>query len=128
MKQRYYRYELWEDYHNGMWHPKDDGKERERIDKAIQMFRSPELCMEQMQYVVTNWIHSAVHRLSNANANHRAWIGRMASCQYAGCCIDETNEAWHLLTDAERAVANDIADKVFEAWRSEYIKKTDKDF
>jgi hypothetical protein len=120
MKRRFYRYELWEAYKYGMWDPKGDGKEEERIQKAVEMFIDTSLCLENMRYIAKNWYYTCIHYLSVSSANHQSWIGRMATCYYAGTCIDETNEAWKRLTDEQRAVANSIADTVFYEWKQWY--------
>ena len=41
MKTVYYRYELWEDYANGMFHTKNDGKNEERKNKGLYV-----ICVE----------------------------------------------------------------------------------
>lgn len=125
MKTVYYRYELWEDYINGMFHTKNDGKEKERKNKAIKMFKNLDELYKNMTYVAQNWKHSAEMTFTNPSINYQAWLGQASNCYYTGCSNDETIEVWHLLTDEEREKANKIADKVYYEWVQEYLKTQD---
>lgn len=122
MKTIYYRYELWEDYQNGMYHTKNDGNEEIRKEQALLMFKDLDLLYEKMKYVASNWTHSAEVNFTNPSINYQAWLGQACNCYYTGCSETETIEVWHLLNDEERKKANDIADKVFNEWKIEYEK------
>lgn len=127
MKTIYYRYELWEDYQNGMFHKKEDGKFEERKQKAIEFFKDLQVLYEKMKYVAKNWKHSAEMTFTNPSINYQAWLGQASNCYYTGCSDDETIEVWHLLSDEERENANKIADKVYWEWIEEY-KKTKENY
>lgn len=122
MKTVYYRYELWEDYKNGMYHTKNDGNEEIRKEQAIKMFKDLKLLYEQMKYVANNWVYASQTNMTNPSINYQAWLGQASCCYYTGCSADETIEVWHLLTEEEREKANMVADKVFEEWKSDYEK------
>ena len=123
MKPIYYRYELWEDYQNGMFHTKNDGNEQIRKEQALIMFKDLEKLYENMKFVAENWKKSSEMNFTNSSVNYQAWLGQASSCYYTGCSDDETIEVWHLLTDEEKDEANKIADKVYNEWLKEYEKK-----
>ena len=123
MKPIYYRYELWEDYQNGMFHTKNDGNEEIRKEQAIIMFKDLDLLYKNMKYVADNWIRSAEMNFTNSSVNYQAWLGQASNCYYTGSSEEETIQVWHLLSDEEREKANGIADKVYLEWVKEYQKK-----
>lgn len=123
MKQKFYRYELWEDYQNGMYVNRNDDKHEIRVEQAVTLFRDTKKLREEMLYVAVNWKISAEVNFTNPSVNHEAWLGQAACCHYCGCGDFETIEAWHILTDEERRIANNIADQVYEIWEREYTKQ-----
>lgn len=122
MKTVYYRYELWEDYQNGMYHTKNNGQEEIRKEQGLKMFKDLDLLYKNMKYVADNWKHSAEVNFTNPSINYQAWLGQASNCYYTGCSESETIEIWHLLTDEERKKANNIADIVYNEWIKEYEK------
>lgn len=122
MKAKYYRYELWEDFKNGMYHTKNDGKEKERKEKAILLFKNEKELYNAMKYVAFNWTYAATTNMSNPSVNYQAWLGQASNCYKTGCSEEETIFVWHLLTEEEREKANKVADKVYEEWLKEYRK------
>ena len=123
MKQVFYRYDLWEDYQNGMYANKNDGLEEIRIEQAVQLFKDKNLCYEKMKYVAFNWKISAEVNFTNPSVNKQAWLVQATCCYYCGATDFETIKAWHLLTEEEKQVANNIADKVFYEWLDQYEKE-----
>ena len=122
MKQIFHRYELWEDYQNGMFVNKKDAHQEARIEQACYLFKDEEKLFEEMKYVAFNWKHAAEVNFTNPSINYQAWLGQASCCHYCGCGDFETIEAWHRLTDKERQHANDIADKVFRLWVRNFEK------
>lgn len=122
MKTKYYRYELWEDYKNGMYHTKNDGNEQVRKEQALIMFKDLDTLYKNMKYVSQNWKYASENNLTNPSINYQAWLGQASNCYYTGCSAEETIEVWHMLTQEERDRANGIADKVFMEWKKEYEK------
>lgn len=123
MRQAFYRYELWEDYQNGMYANCNDTGKPGRITAAVQLFRDIPKLKEEMRFVAFNWKIAASVNLSNPAANHQAWLGQASCCHYCGAGDLETIEAWHALTDGERDEANDTADEVFREWCAEYERE-----
>ena len=119
MKTKYYNYLLWEDYQNGMYRQTTDNSE-ERIIKAVALFKNQDELYKAMQYVAFNWKISAEVNFTNPSINHQAWLGQASQCYKNKCTDMETIKAWHLLTEEERRIANNIADKVYYEWYDKY--------
>lgn len=123
MKPIYHHYELWEDYQNGMYNESKDGR-KERVQKAIDILSDPALLYECMKKVTTDWTHASEQNLSNEMYGHRSFLGQSACSIYAGIHEDETREAWGKLTDIQRIRANQVADRVYEEWKTEHMRNS----
>lgn len=115
MQRIYYRYELWEDYINGMYQECKQGR-KERVETAACILGNAELCRKAMEKVVSDWPIATEYNLSNAGVNRKAWLGQAACSCYAGVHEDETREAWGIMTDAQRNMANAIAQEIIVEW------------
>lgn len=118
MQRIFHRYELWEDYKNGMYAECKDGR-NERVKQAASILGTAELCRKAMQKVVAEWKIATEYNFSNAGINRKAWLGQAACSCYAGIHEDETREAWGLMTDAQRNKANEIAQQIIVSWVKE---------
>ena len=122
MQRIFYHFSLWEDYHNGMYDECKDGRQ-ERVQKAVEILGTPEICRKAMQRVVDEWTIATEYNLSNAEINRKAWLGQACCSIYANVHEDETREAWGLLTDEQRKQANSIAYQIIKKWIDEYERK-----
>lgn len=119
MERLFYHYDLWEDYHAGMYDEDKDGR-GERVKRAAYILGTPSVCQEAMQKVIDEWDISTKYNLSNAEINRKAWLGQAACCCFGGVHEDETREAWGLLTDSQRKTANAIANEIIKKWLQQY--------
>lgn len=117
MQRIYYRYELWEDYKNGMYAECRDGR-AERVRQAAAILGNADLCRRAMEKVVSDWVIATEYNLTNAGVNRKAWLGQAACSCWAGIHEDETREAWGIMTDAQRNKANEIAHEIIMDWVS----------
>lgn len=115
MQRIYHRYEVWEDYQNGMYSESRDNRDY-RVKQAASILGNSELCLKAMQKVVSDWPIATEYNFSNAGVNRKAWLGQAACNCYAGIHEDETREAWGLMTDCQRNKANEIAHKIIVDW------------
>ena len=122
MERIYHRYEFWEDYKNGMYNECKQGRE-DRVRKAAHILGTPEICIEAMQKVITEWKICTEYNLSNIEVNRKAWLGQAACCCYADIHEDETREAWGLLTEQQRIEANRIAQMLINQWQNRHEKE-----
>lgn len=115
MERIFHHYNLWEDYHAGMYDECKDGR-ADRVQQAVEILGTPDICREAMEMVVAEWELATEYNLSNAEINRKAWLGQAACCCYSGVHEDETREAWGLLTEQQRKTANEIANQVIKEW------------
>ena len=120
LDRKYYRYEKWEDFSSGMYSVVSP-KEREIIlPRAIEFMGNIKLFESFMKRVVVEWPHSSEHNLSSKSSNRRAWIGQ-ASCAMALVCPEDvTREAWGMIGEQKRILANRAADRVIKKWEKRY--------
>lgn len=118
MNRIFHHYDLWEDYHAGMYDESKDGR-GERVKKAAQILGNPETCRKAMEMVVNKWEKATEYNLSNAEINRKAWLGQAGCCCYGGVHEDETREAWGIMTEAQRHQANAIAAAIIKQWVNE---------
>lgn len=60
------------------------------------------------------------HNLTEPAMNRLAWIGHAACCMAIGCPEETTRQAWGLLNDEQRVLANQEAEKALNEWLNEY--------
>lgn len=118
MERIFHHFELWEDYHAGMYDESKDGR-AERVQRAARILGTPEICRIAMEKVIQEWKKATEYNLSNAEINRKAWLGQAACCCYAGIHEDETREAWGLMTTEQRGEANRIAAEIIKKWVGE---------
>ena len=115
----WHHYELWEDYHNGMYSEDKEGRP-ERVRRAAEILGDPTLCNIAMRKVIAEWPIATEFNLSNAEINRRAWLGQAACSCYGGVHEDETREGWGLMTNDQRIRANLIATGIIKEWIREH--------
>lgn len=115
MRRIWHHYHKWEDYQNGMWRtaPKD---EHEKLIKKAVRFMSKKSFGAAMEKVVLNWPYACEHNLSNTSANRQAWLGQAACCYKIKVPEYITRQAWAMLTETKREIANGYADKWINIW------------
>lgn len=112
MRQVFEPYWKWEDFKNGMFDP-PPAKDFESLAKrAAELLADSKRFLSLCRLVVKGWPVATAVNLTNTKTNRRAWLGQ------AACCFDgrvpeiATRAGWKLLTDDERAKANQVADEV----------------
>jgi hypothetical protein len=99
-----------------MWRKVSKSEEQSYIDKAINFTGNHSLYGSYMMEVLNQYPISCEQFLSNININRRAWIGH-AACNIAINCPEYlTRQAWKYLTDEQRRLANNQADKAIIKW------------
>lgn len=121
MKRIFHHYKKWEDWHDGLYRLSVNTEAEEiLISRAARLLADPELLLIAMTRVIDEWKVSAEVNLSNASRNRRAWLGQSACCLLCGAPEDLTKQAWHRISEAERDLANAIADRVISKWEDRY--------
>lgn len=120
MKQVYKPYWEWECFINGMWKPATD---RALLKKAI-LFTSDYLQYgKAMREVVLIWENTMLHHLTNPSINKNAFIGHCA-CSYRHKLPESiVRQAWSFLSEEEKRLANNEANKAYLLWREKQSKE-----
>jgi hypothetical protein len=119
MKQVYHHYLKWEDWQNGMFNTKSHN-ENDLIQKAKNLLIDLSTLKYEMRWVAYNWPVSAELNLTNRSINRQAWLGQAACCHKHGVPEYLTKQAWHLLDDSQRLLANNVANDVIQAREKYY--------
>jgi hypothetical protein len=114
IKAIWHPYWKWEESKYNMWGTVEN--KEEYLNNAIEFTGNNELYGKYMGMVVDNWKYSCEHNLSKMNQNRRAWLGQAACALAMQCPEDIVRKAWGFLTDEQRRLANDHADKHIKRW------------
>jgi hypothetical protein len=110
-----------------VWHPWCDLEESESnmwgsvshretwLAIAVLFTGDHKLYGQWMRSVVDSWPKSCEHNLSK-RGDKRPWIGHAAAALAINCPEDVTRQAWSLLTDEQRELANIEAENAIEYW------------
>lgn len=109
----------WEDWHAGLYaaRPVDSAM----VKLSVALLADRDQFREVASEMVRAWPNGARHGIGDLPDGARAWVGQSSCCYAHGASGRETREAWGLLTDAQRSVANAIADDVVERWRKDVV-------
>ena len=118
----YHSWEKWEDYKAGFYDNLSGKEKQSMIDKAVEMFSSPELTEKYMNEVITKWYYSCEQNLTNNGMNKIAYIGQAACCLFAGIPSTITMEAWSSVPEEHQIEANRIAEEKLNEWGNIYSK------
>ena len=117
-KRVYHPYWLWEEVKHNMW---GDSKDKKRDTNMALIFTGDhELYGYYMMKVIKEWKYSCENSLTDYLLNRKAWVGH-AACALA-LEIPEyiVREAWRLLTDEQRLLANRKAERAIQCWEDGY--------
>lgn len=118
MKRIYHRWDEWECYPAGFYENRPQNKAL-TDDDCRQLYR--ELLSDVLRFrealgdVVDQWPASTEHYLSNERMNRIAWLGQAALCLAEGV-PSRFRGGYMLLSEAEKAAADDVALEALNAW------------
>jgi len=114
IKRTYHPYWTWEEVEANMW---GDVPNKEQATKECVLFMSDtESFYSQMMKVVENWKYSCEQNLSNVSSNRIAWLGQAACAYYLNCPAEITKNAWWMLDEEKRTMANECARAAIVSW------------
>lgn len=90
------------------------------LQRAVIFTGNHRLYGRYMQRVTIEWPNSCINALTDYNLNRKAWIGHAACALALRCPEDITRQAWGLLTDEQRILANRQADRAIQSWEMRY--------
>jgi hypothetical protein len=108
----------WEEVPANMWG--EVANRRLYLQRAVIFTGNHRLYGRYMQRVTREWPNSCVNALTDYNLNRKAWIGHAACALALRCPEDITRQAWGLLIDEQRTLANRQADRAICAWEVRY--------
>ena len=126
MKRVYHPYNLWEEFHAGMWRDVNQIDDEIYYQEAIKFTGNHELYGSWMLKVTEQWKYSCEHNLSCTSMNRQAWIGHAACCLAIKCPEQITRRAWHCLTKDQQDKANKKADEAIAKWESKQYENVSK--
>jgi hypothetical protein len=119
MTRIYHPYTLWEEIAANMWGDVDDV--RGYLERAIEFTGDHSLYGRYMERVVREWRYSCENALTDLHLNRRAWVGHAACAMALGCPEDITRRAWGYLTDEQRLLANEQAERAIRLWEGAQV-------
>lgn len=90
------------------------------LQRAVTFTGNHRLYGRYMQRVTKEWPNSCLNALTDYNLNRKAWIGHAACALALRCPEDITRQAWGLLTNEQRILANRQAERAIHAWEVRY--------
>ena len=120
MRRIYHPWWKWEEVKYNMWGTTIN--RNEWLQKAIKLTKNHKLYGKWMIKVSNDWKYSCEHNLTAIDQNRRAWIGHAAVAYAIQCPEDIVREAWGYLTDSQRQLANNEADKVILFYERKNIR------
>jgi len=110
--------DCWEEIPANMWG--EPCNRRLCLQQAVIFTGNHRLYGRYMQRVVLEWPNSCINALTDYNLNRKAWIGHAACALALRCPEDITRQAWGLLTNEQRILANSQADRAIQSWETRY--------
>lgn len=117
--QQWTKYTEWEDWLNGMWGKSQ--KEDADLSLAVSFTGNYIAYRSAMKEVVCMWPRTMLNSLTNPSTNKRAFIGHCAVSFAHGIPEYITRKAWFMLTDTQRKLADNEAQKVYYKWKEKYL-------
>ena len=110
--------DAWEEIGSNMWG--EVANRRLFLQRAEIFTGNHRLYGRYMQRVTVEWPNSCINALTDYNLNRKAWIGHAACALALRCPEDITRQAWGLLTDEQRILANRQASRAIQSWEVRY--------
>ena len=110
----------WEEVPANMWG--EVANRRLYLQRAVIFTGNHRLYGRYMMRVIHEWPNSCLNALTDYNLNRKAWIGHAACALALRCPEDITRQAWGLLSNEQRILANRQADRAIQSWEMRYGK------
>jgi hypothetical protein len=115
-KRIFHTYDKWECYKAGFYATTKPGMTRVECEEAYKAFLSNDASFsDSLGHVITEWVHSCEHYLTNTAMNRIAWLGQAAMC-YASGIPAVFRGGFTLLSEAQQNHANELALVYLNKW------------
>ena len=118
MERIYHTWDKWECFPAGFYNerpPHKDWTDDYCVLVYETLLRNTPLFEAALQRVITEWVKSCEHYLSNERMNRIAWLGQASLC-IAFKIPSRYRGGFNRLSDAEQAQANECALKYLNKW------------
>lgn len=116
----FHTFDKWECYKNGFYDTHKEGMTKEQCELEYARLLSDEQQFRSaLNGVITEWIHSCEHYLTNSSMNRIAWLGQASLC-YAKKIPSTFRGGFHLLSEQQQDKANRIAFEYLNKWLKEH--------
>jgi hypothetical protein len=119
-KRVYHPIDQWEEMRTAMWLTCD--KPDEMLVRAVEFTGQWQLYASWMERVIHDWPISCENSLTDYRINRKAWLGHAACAMAINCPEKITRQAWGMLSDAQRRLANREAERFIRQWENDYAK------
>lgn len=119
-----HQWQDWECYPAGFYeqHPPKDMTVDDCEKKYMEMLSSEEQFANALDGVISQWVKSCEHYLTNEKMNRIAWLGQASLC-YAHGIPSRFRGGYNLLTDKQKQQADLLALKYLNIWLDKYDRK-----
>lgn len=120
VRQVWHPIDRWEEIQHNMW-----GRVKDRpafLERAIQFTGNHELYGSFMFRVIREWPVSCENAFTDPHLNHKAWVGHAACALAMGCPEDIVRQAWGVLSDEQKLLANKEAERAVSDWFRAYLQ------
>jgi len=115
----FHTYDKWECHKAGFYANSVDGKKADECEREYAAFLGDDdRFMDGLSGVISEWVNSCQHYLTNKSMNRIAWLGQAAMC-YATGIPSKYCSGFNLLTDEQKHHANEIALVYLNKWLSD---------
>lgn len=121
IKRIYHDYRNWECFKNDMYIERKKEETELFVAKALELFRNPNKLKIEMTRSIDEWFYSTEQFMTITGSNRQAWLGQAACNICYGVTETETRQAWRVLSEEEKTIANNIADEVITDWERRYF-------
>jgi hypothetical protein len=116
MDRIYHRYEYWECFKSGFFKNVSGAEKRSLAEKVKELFNDSKQTELFMNKVISEWIYSCEHNLTNLSLNRVAWLGQAACCIFAKIPYSVTMENWRFVDVGKQKIACEIAEKIINEY------------
>lgn len=113
----FHTYDKWECQQAGFYKttPPEGMTKDDCINEYYKFLTDETRFKNALEKVITEWIHSCEHYLTNKSMNRIAWLGQASLCYDTGIS-SEFRSGWNLLTKEQQDKANEIAFEYLNKW------------
>jgi ParB-like chromosome segregation protein Spo0J len=112
----FHTYDKWECHKAGFYKGSFDGLSKDECEAMyVEVLSDQPRFASILEKVISEWVHSCEHYLTNAAMNRLAWLGQAAVCYDTGV-PSAFRGGWFLLTDEDRDLANQTALEYLNKW------------